>query len=43
VLREVFPDHQLRCKNRPYIRPTQTRLFGHTEPRLGEIDLILTP
>jgi DNA modification methylase len=43
VLREVFPNHQLRCKSRPYVRPTQTRLFGHSEPRLGEIDLILTP
>jgi hypothetical protein len=43
VLREIFPDHQLRCKSRPYVRPTQTRLFGHAEPRVGEIDLILTP
>jgi hypothetical protein len=43
VLREVLPDHQLRCKSRPYFRPTQTRLFGHVEPRVGEIDLILTP
>lgn len=43
VLREIFPNHQLRCKTRPYVRPTQTRLFGHAEPRLGEIDLILTP
>jgi DNA modification methylase len=43
VLREVFPNHQLRCKSRPYFRPTQTRLFSHVEPRVGEIDLILTP
>jgi hypothetical protein len=43
VLREIFPDHQLRYKSRPYIRPTQTHLFGHVEPRGGEIDLILTP
>jgi hypothetical protein len=43
VLREVFPDHRLRCENRPYVRPTQTGLFGHAEPRVGEVDLILTP
>jgi hypothetical protein len=43
VLRETFPDHQVRYKNSPYVRPTQTHLFGHTEPRVGEIDLILTP
>lgn len=43
VLREIFPDHQLRYKSSPYLRPTQTHLFGHVEPRVGEADLILTP
>jgi hypothetical protein len=43
VLGEIFPDHQLRYKSRPYVRPTQTHLFGHVEPGAGEIDLILTP
>jgi hypothetical protein len=43
VLREVFPDHGLRCTSRPHVRPTQTRLFGNGDPRRGEIDLILTP
>ena len=43
VLRDVFPDHQLRHRSRPYSRPTQTHLFGYVEPRVGEIDLILTP
>jgi hypothetical protein len=43
VLREVFPEHRLRRKSSPYLRPTQTRLFGHAEPRVGEVDLILIP
>lgn len=42
VLREVFPNHRLRRKSRPCNQPTQTRLFGQVEPRLGEVDLILT-
>ncbi len=43
VLRQIFPDHQLHYTSRPYVRPTQTGLFGHIEPRVGEIDLMLTP
>ena len=42
VLTEVFPLHSLRQVARPYTRPTQTRLFGPSEPRVGEMDLILT-
>jgi hypothetical protein len=42
VLREVFHDRQLRYKHRPYTRPTQTNLFGHSEPRIGETDIVLT-
>jgi hypothetical protein len=43
VLREVFPKHRLRCKSSPHLQPTQTSLFGHADPRLGEVDLILVP
>jgi hypothetical protein len=41
VLREVFPTRQLCYKYRPYTRPTQTTLFGHAEPSIGEMDLIV--
>ena len=43
VLREVFPKHRARHCSRPHIVPTQTRLFGHSDPRVGEVDLILSP
>ena len=42
VLREVFPSRRLRYKNQPYTAlPTQTYL-GHSEPRIGETDVILS-
>jgi hypothetical protein len=41
VLREVFPNRRLRYKYRPYTRPTQTNLFGHAEPKIGEMDLVI--
>lgn len=42
VLKKIFPHHHLHRRERPRERPTQTRLFGHPEPRLGEIDVIMT-
>jgi DNA methylase len=42
TLREVFPGHKLETKARPYSKPTQTRLFGDTGVKKGEIDIILT-
>jgi hypothetical protein len=42
VLREVFPRHRCCYKSRPYTRPTQTNLFGYSEPSAGETDLIFT-
>jgi hypothetical protein len=41
ALSEVFPKHRLVAEQRPYIRPTQTRLFGDHEPKAGEVDLVL--
>ena len=41
VLKEVFPGRRLRYKYRPYTRPTQTTLFGHAEPNIGEMDLVI--
>ena len=37
----VFPNHRLVAEDRPYVRPTQTRLFGDHEPKAGEVDLVL--
>ena len=42
ALTEVFPLHNLKQVAQPYTRPTQTRLFGPSQPRAGEMDLILT-
>ncbi len=41
VLQQVFPRHEMRQKPFPVNGETQTRLFGHYAPRLGEVDLIL--
>jgi hypothetical protein len=43
VLRVAFPAHQLQRINRPIQGKTQTRLFGNADPRLGEVDLLMTP
>jgi hypothetical protein len=42
VLGCVFPNRRIHCASRPYSGPTQTKLFGHPEPKVGEVDLILT-
>jgi hypothetical protein len=41
ALSQVFPNHRLIAEDRPYMRPTQTRLFGDHEPKVGEVDLVL--
>jgi hypothetical protein len=43
ALKKAFPKHRMRRRNRPIKGKTQTRLFGHDDPRLGEVDFILTP
>jgi hypothetical protein len=42
-LQKAFPNHSLKEVSRPVRGKTQTRLFGNTDPRLGEVDLLLTP
>jgi hypothetical protein len=42
-LTKAFPKHRLRQLSRPIEGNTQTKLFGNSDPRLGEIDLVLTP
>lgn len=41
VLRKVFPSRNIRRLARPFLSPTQTRLFGDTSPKVGEVDLIV--
>jgi DNA methylase len=43
ALHAAFPKHRMRRVNRPIEGRTQTRLFGNSDPRLGEVDLILVP
>ena len=43
ALKTAFPAYDLRRRRRPLSGVTQTRLFGNGDPRVGEIDLILTP
>jgi len=39
----AFPNKRLKERCRPFRKPTQTHLFGDKTPKMGEIDLILTP
>ncbi|HXQ97429.1 MAG TPA: hypothetical protein VN774_03215, partial [Candidatus Limnocylindrales bacterium] len=43
ALKAAFPTHHLTRINRPITGESQTKLFGNNDPRLGEVDLILTP
>jgi len=42
VLQDIFPKHRLNRLLRPYTRPTQTSLFGDSEKKAGEVDLVMT-
>jgi hypothetical protein len=41
ALEQVFPGHRVVAEARPYVRPTQTHLFGDRKPKAGEVDLVL--
>jgi hypothetical protein len=43
VLREAFPKKRLYILGRPYIKATQTALYGDKSEKLGEVDIILFP
>jgi hypothetical protein len=45
ALKGAFPNHRMKRLNQPFKgkAQTQTRLFGHYAPKMGEIDFILTP
>jgi DNA methylase len=42
VLSEVFPEWKMQENARPFKDPTQTRLFGDSAAKPGEVDLVLT-
>jgi hypothetical protein len=41
VLRQAFPDWNMRVYKRPFNRPTQTALFGDKSTKPGEVDILL--
>lgn len=43
AIKEAFPHSNLVEMSRPFIKPTQTHLFGDKTPKAGEVDLILMP
>jgi hypothetical protein len=43
ILDKYFPKHQTNIKRRPFLKKTQTELFGNKTKKSGEIDIILTP
>jgi hypothetical protein len=43
ALRAAFPDRRIRRYVRPFEGPTQTRLFGNKDHKVGEVDLLLLP
>jgi hypothetical protein len=42
ALTEAFPNHRLQMIRRPIRGKTQTRLFGNDDPRLGEVDILMS-
>ena len=42
VLRAAFPMRKIRMKQQPFVRPTQTSLFGDDSVKAGEVDFIIT-
>ncbi|MBI1763681.1 MAG: site-specific DNA-methyltransferase [Acidobacteria bacterium] len=43
VLGQVFPQKELQVIERPFLKQTQTALFGDKEEKPGEMDLVLRP
>jgi hypothetical protein len=41
ALSRVFLNYRVVAEDRPYLRPTQTRLFGDHQSKAGEVDLVL--
>lgn len=43
AMREAFPRKRLVEQPQPFLKPTQTHLFGDRTPKAGEVDLALMP
>lgn len=43
AIREAFPGRHQITIDKPFLRPTQTHLFGDRSPKTGEVDLVLVP
>ena len=43
VMREAFPDKVMSIKERPFLRKTQTALYGDKSEKPGELDIIMMP
>lgn len=43
VMRELLTEHRLYERSAPYEKKTQTALYGDTEPKPGEVDLLWVP
>ncbi len=43
ILKEIFPRKSLTVIRRPFLKKTQTFLFGDNEKKPGEIDIVLRP
>lgn len=41
VLADAFPNHTIMVANRPFRTKTQTALYGDTDPKPGEVDIVL--
>lgn len=41
ILQSLFPNKTMECKPAPYVRATQTHLFGDRDQKPGEVDIIL--
>jgi hypothetical protein len=43
ALKDAFPKKRLHVTSRPFLKPTQTHLFGDVSEKDGEADLVLRP
>jgi hypothetical protein len=42
ILQKYFPDWEEEIQQKPFVKKTQTHLFGDSREKLGEVDIILT-
>ena len=42
VLADAFPNHTIMVTNKPFRTKTQTALYGDTDPKPGEVDIVLS-